>query len=143
MNIVFDIDGTLTLVGDRLNDLKNKDWDSFYNRCHEDAPNQSICDIYKQSYIFGNKLILLTGRRESCRQKTLDWLYRHGLAAPELLIMRPDNDWRSDTVVKFEQLEKAGVKAKDVDLVFEDRNSMVKAWRDLGVTVCQVADGDF
>ena len=33
---------------------------------------------------------------------------------------------------------------KDViQMVFEDRNSMVKKWREMGLTVAQVAEGDF
>ena len=55
------------------------------------------------------------------------------------LIMRQDDDFRHDTIVKGEWLEKRGKPA----LAFEDRNSMVTFYRDKGIRCLQVADGDF
>lgn len=141
--IIFDIDGTLSLVGDRVKCLEENDWDSFYERCGEDMPNQPIFDLLEPvRYWVGHAgIYFLTGRRESVRTKTHDWLKRWGFPPLEgHLLMRKDGDHRHDTVVKPELIREAGI---DPYLIFEDRNSMVKKWRELGYTCLQVAEGDF
>lgn len=56
-------------------------------------------------------------------------------------------DTRHDTVVKPELLEKAfkedRIDKSKVLCILEDRNSMVRKWRELGYTCLQVAEGDF
>ena len=141
MTIVFDIDGTLSLVGDRVKHLSETppNWDRFYERCGEDEPNWPILNVLDGHNAIEDAVILLTGRRESVRSETEDWLDIHQIRYRKLL-MRPDGDTRHDTIVKPELLEKAGIVP---DLIFEDRNSMVQHWRKLGFTCCQVAEGDF
>ena len=61
------------------------------------------------------------------------------------ILFRKDGDIRHDTIVKPEML-KAYMKEshkKQPFAVFEDRNSMVAKWRELGYTCFQSADGDF
>ncbi|MFK5981482.1 MAG: hypothetical protein QM499_01095 [Flavobacteriaceae bacterium] len=144
--IIVDIDGTISKVGNRLKFLLEspKDWDSFYNACFEDQPIREIIDflaLLEDHYI----IVFCTGRRESVREITTKWIYKHlGISTyKNNLLMRPNNDYRHDTIVKPEQLEKAGIELKNIAFVLEDRNSMVKKWRDLGLTCLQVADGDF
>ena len=142
MLIVFDIDGTLTKVGDRVECLQQtpKDWDSFYNRCGEDKPNEKVVELC-QHLAMSNGIIFVTGRRESCREATLEWMLDNNIQCDTAdLFMRPDGDWRHDTIVKPE-LVKTFIHL--IELVFEDRDSMVAKWRELGITCCQVAEGKF
>ena len=86
-------------------------------------------------------LKVVTGRRESTRNKTLLWFQSHNIFLPDNdLHMRKDGDFRHDTIVKPELVADF---IDDIDYVFEDRNSMVKKWRELGITCLQVAEGDF
>ena len=57
--------------------------------------------------------------------------------------MRKNNDHRHDIEVKPELLKEAGIKLDSIAFVLEDRNSMVKKWRELGLICLQVADGNF
>jgi hypothetical protein len=57
--------------------------------------------------------------------------------------MRPNGDLRHDTEVKPELLATAGITPENTVCILEDRNSMVKKWRELGFTCLQVEDGDF
>lgn len=146
--VICDIDGTLTKVGDRIKCLEQspKDWDSFYARCGEDDPNFNILKIIweleRNPFI---RILYCTGRRKSCSDDTKSWLQTY--CAFHHVIYRPDGDHRHDTEVKPEMLANymntMGISADDVLFILEDRNSMVKKWRELGYTCLQVSEGDF
>ena len=140
--ILFDIDGTLSILGDRLKYIKGekKDWDAFYNACGEDLPNipvVNICSSLGKMY----EIYYATGRVERVRDITMKWMCDNGLWCPsDHLLMRPDNDGREDCEVKPELI--APIR-QSIIMVFEDRSSVVKIWRDMNIPCCQVADGDF
>jgi hypothetical protein len=139
--IIFDIDGTLSIVGDRLNELILHDWDSFYARCYEDELNQIVADVLLALVDNGYRIIYVTGRRESCRADTLLWLKDNGLPCQSKdLFMRKNGDYRPDTIIKIELIKHL---LPYITLVFEDRTSMVKEWRKQGITCFQVAAGNF
>ena len=147
--VVVDIDGTLSKVGDRLKYLKHEpvDWDSFYDSCFEDEPIREIIDLVK--FLRGKYMIVYcTGRRESVREITKRWLAKHiqgneFAILDDFLIMRPNDDKRHDIHVKPEQLIKSGWDINRIAFVLEDRDSMVKKWREMGIKCLQVAEGDF
>lgn len=143
--VVFDIDGTIAKVGDRLKYLQQekKDWDSFYEHCYEDSPIGDIIELLKVLYKDDFCIVFCTGRRESVRFMTKDWIRKHTGIMDFLLLMRPDGDFRHDTLVKPELLAAKGITPEDVLCIFEDRNSMVTRWRDLGFRCLQVCEGDF
>ena len=140
--VVFDLDGTLSVVGDRLKYLQQepKDWDSFYKACGEDKLNFPIAEILTHLR-FNYQIRIVTGRRDSEKYKTLKWLELNGLCIPDYHVhMRKAGDFRHDTIVKPELIEEF----KDqILMIFEDRQSMVDKWRELGYTCLQVAPGDF
>lgn len=142
--VIVDIDGTIAKVGDRMKYLQQepKDWDSFYEHCDEDEPIADIVRVVKDLYSCGYNIVFCTGRRESVRNKTIEWIKKYLNFNPcgYRLLMRKDNDWRHDTIVKPLMLD---FPASEVLFVLEDRNSMVKRWRELGYTCLQVNDGDF
>lgn len=150
--VIVDIDGTISRVGERLVYLQTepKDWDAFYEACFEDEPIKEMCELVQCLDAIAYNVIFCTGRRESIREKTVEWIHKYVFKdnvsvdyVNDRLVMRPDNDFRHDTEVKFEMLKKAGVKLHQIGFVLEDRNSMVDKWRSLGVRCLQVAPGDF
>ena len=142
--IVFDIDGTLSITGDRLECIKKprRDWDEFYDRVSEDKPNMPIIRIlWGLVHLRKYRFVYCTGRRESCRADTIKWLEDYGIhLQPEDLFMRKAHDYRPDTIVKPEQLKHL---LPQIEMAFDDRASMVKKWRELGITCLDVAGGDF
>lgn len=144
--IIVDIDGTIAKVGDRLKYLQQekKDWDSFYEHCDEDEPIKDIIELIELMQIHEYNIVYCTGRRESVRKKTEDWLSKNVWWVREYkLLMRKDNDWRPDTEVKPELLANAGITPDDVWFILEDRDSVVVKLRSLGFRVLQVNDGKF
>lgn len=144
--IIVDIDGTIAKVGDRLKYLQEekKDWDAFYEHCDEDEPIKDIIELIELMQIHEYNIVFCTGRRESVRKKTEDWLSKNVWWVRECkLLMRKDNDWRHDTEIKPELLANAGITPDDVWFVLEDRDSVVAKLRSLGFRVLRVNDGKF
>lgn len=57
--------------------------------------------------------------------------------------MRPEGDKRKDSIVKAELFDKHIKDNYAVDFVLDDRNQVVKMWRDMGLKCLQVAPGEF
>lgn len=146
--LLVDIDGTLSDASNRAETYlggEKPDWDGFYAACGEDEPIRRVIDIIEvlsRAY----DIVLCTGRCKSCEEATREWLARY---APSLMhvpiLFRKDGDTRHDMVVKPELL---GAYMKEFHkkqpyAVFEDRDSMVAKWREMGYTCFQPADGDF
>ena len=156
--VVVDIDGTLANIDHRLSFIKQKspDWNAFYEACDLDEPYLDVIGVvnalkeikHPRTGMPLYKLIFVTGRSEIVRKRTRSWLLRHlgGDLRPMMrstLLMRTEEDYRPDHIVKFERFKQMGYKIEDVMCVFEDRQRMVDEWRRLGVTVFQPKLGDY
>jgi len=126
--IICDMDGTLSLFGD-----KNPYERDFEN----DILNNVIYDIIKNK-----NLLFVSGRKNKYRNKTLEFLQNNNIKFISLF-MRGDEDDRKDSIVKKEIYEKYILGKYNVQFVLDDRTQVVKLWRSLGLTCLQVADGDF
>src|SRR3990167_943002 len=105
--VICDIDGTITDPSHRLHFIKNrpKRYDKFFAAAGEDTPIhdtiRSVLDLVKQ----GKKLVFITARPERNRALTEEWFKKHlpkELLSYEALIMRQDEDFREDSVLKKE-----------------------------------------
>ena len=91
------------------------------------------------------QIIFLSGRQDTkqCREDTEKWL-KDNLGLSEVtLIMRSEGDFRPDDVVKKELYQKYIKDRYNVVCVFDDRDKVVKMWRNLGLLCCQVYYGNF
>ncbi|MEV0720880.1 AAA family ATPase [Asanoa sp. NPDC050611] len=133
--VLVDIDGTVALLGDRHHlDL---------DRVIEDEPNLAVIAAVRAMHAAGYGVIYCTGREESARVDTEDWLAEH-VGVPYLALhMRGYGDTRRDAVVKRDIFQSEIAGDFRVVGVFDDRQHVVRMWRDLGLTVFQVAEGDF
>jgi hypothetical protein len=57
--------------------------------------------------------------------------------------MREAGDKRPDDAVKRRMLRRAAKLGKRPDVIFDDRDRVVKMWRSEGIPCFQVAPGDF
>lgn len=136
---IFDIDGTLADTSHRIHylDERPKKWREFNAACHLDPPIEATIELAR---IVGAEvhLLLFTGRLESQREATLEWLRKHRIDFAGLH-MRRDGDYRQDDVIKSEMCDtaiRAGFKPL---FVFEDRPRVVSMWRRRGI-VCFACD---
>lgn len=135
--VMVDIDGTVALHGDR------SPYDT--SRYHEDTVNRAVVDTVCMAFEAGHRIVFCSGRSEEFRDVTASWLSDHVLpvGAGWELHMRPAGDTRNDAVVKLELFDQHIRDRFDVRFVLDDRDRVVKAWRSVGLTVFQVAEGAF
>ncbi|MEV8610237.1 AAA family ATPase [Amycolatopsis sp. NPDC051373] len=134
--VMVDIDGTVALHHDVRDPYDT-------SRYHLDRPNRAVIEVVRALYLSGRHLVFCSGRDERFRQVTEEWLRRRIPAPFADLHMRPANDTRRDDVVKLELFDKHIRHNWNVRCVLDDRDRVVNAWRSIGLTVLQVADGDF
>lgn len=133
--VLVDIDGTVALAAGR----------SPYDmtRVGEDEPNPAVIAAVRAMHAAGHGIVYCSGRDASARARTEAWLDRH-VGVPYLqLHLRAVGDTRKDWMVKREIFEREIRDRYRVVGVFDDRIQVVRMWRDLGLTVFQVAEGDF
>lgn len=142
--VLVDIDGTMSLIGDRLKYIQKqpKDWQAFFDACSEDEVNWPIARLVRLLSLT-RRIIFCTARSEDHREETCAWLRDKAHFPFPVVLMRPSGDNRPDVIVKPEQVDQAGIKLDDVYLVIEDRTRLAKKWRELGFTCLQVDDGEF
>lgn len=133
--IICDIDGTLA-------HMKNRspfEWSKVGN----DRLDEVVAEVaLRQVITHKDTLILVSGRDESCRQITEDWLDKNGIVYDELH-MRKEGDMRKDTIIKKEIYDNCIRGKYNIRFVLDDRNQIVDMWRSLGLKCLQVAEGDF
>ncbi len=139
--VIVDIDGTVALMGKGEAGRR-----AFYHwdRVGEDDPNRPVIELVGVLRRAGYQILFVSGRDEVCREETLRWLDQHDVAAPgEPLWMRRHKDKRPDTEVKLEIYKRHIEPSWHVAYVLDDRDAVVAMWRSLGLTVLQVAPGNF
>jgi predicted kinase len=125
--ILVDIDGTLAANNSGRSPF---DW----NRVDEDDLQVHIAGIVRMYYATERTIIILSGRDEVCAELTTDWLNNNQVPFHKLY-MRPRGSTEKDTKVKLKMFEDH-IKGKYyVDFVLDDRMSVLRMWKSLGLNV--------
>ena len=140
--VIFDIDGTLADVSERIHHVrkKPKNWPAFFEGMAQDKAIHSMVRLCNILYASGIQIVLCSGRNEEHRAQTVEWLAGQGVNYHDLLL-RGRNDRRSDTEVKRELL--ATLDKSKILFVVEDRSRVVEMWRSEGLVCLQCAPGEF
>ena len=162
--VIFDLDGTLAIIdARRAKSLSNDkmDWDVFFDpeNISLDKPNLPVIKMAQMFKADGFKVVIFSGRNDRSFVATKHWLTKFDVPF-DLLVMRPDkfkaNSWpiadgnpatkemrfMPDEILKKEMLD-TFINMDEVFLVVDDRDKVVKMWRDLGLNTFQVAPGNF
>ena len=144
MDIVVDVDGTIADASWRQHHLlvKPKNWNGFWKDMEKDPSYDDIVWLVKQLHSNGNRIIICTGRQYRHREQTEFWLKQNDIPYNEIY-MRETDDHRDDSIVKVELINQMRKDGYDPYLILEDRDRVVKAYRDIGLRVLQVKYGDF
>ena len=130
--VIFDVDGTLALIGDR------SPYDQ--KRAYVDDPNIIVAEQVQFHKDKGRKIIIMSGRDGDSRKVTEEWLDFYNIQYDELY-MRSDNDIRKDKIVKKELYENH-IKGKyNVLAWYDDRLQVIDLIYDLGIFCFNVNQG--
>lgn len=132
--VICDLDGTLAIH------VARGPYDE--DKCETDALNENVSKVLWALANTGYKVIFLSGRKDRVREKTQNWLDTNGWGG-HLLLMRKTDDNRNDAIVKNEIFDQHIRDKFNVVCVLDDRDRVVKRWRELGLTCLQVNYGAF
>lgn len=130
--VVFDIDGTLALMGNR----GPFEW----HNVDRDSLNQIVSEQVQFHRSLGRKIILVTGRDASCWRETKEWCEFYGIEYNEMH-MREIGDHRKDTIVKQEIYENHLKDKYNVLCVYDDRLQVLDMWYKQGIFTFNVNQG--
>ena len=145
--VIFDLDGTLAIIDERLKESSIKNgkinWKRFFSEdlIKKDLPNYPVVETANLFHQNGYKIYIFSGRSETAEDATKKWLKSNGIKY-DYLRMRKKNDYRPDEIVKKDFMKTLSIIDK-VFLIFDDRKKVVKMWRSLGLPCFQVNEGDF
>ncbi len=144
--IIVDIDGTLADNRKRQHHVESevKDWDKFFEGMDNDEPFYWCLELIRGFHAKGYRILFVTGRSDDYLTRTIVWLRKHLLSHNDFLIYtRASGDHRLDTTIKEEIYRKYIENNFDVLLCVEDRPSVCRMWRSIGLTVLQCNDREF
>ncbi len=135
--IIVDVDGTLALRDGR----GVFEWD----KLHTDLINKPVratVDRWSDDNTLSSKVFVFSGREEKYREATEKWLRINEVPFDEAFF-RPTGNSEEDSEIKWAMFQEQIAGKYNVDFILDDRNRVVEMWRANGLTVFQVADGDF
>ena len=152
LDYLFDVDGTLLDITHRLKFIreKPKNWKAFRDPRQKnwDEPIIPIINIFNALRAAGHNTIIVTARtkdeEEDTRKTLVNWI--PGMLDPTEdmdyvipMYLRSFRDYRKDTVVKAEILEKVRMDGYKPEMVFDDRPSVINMWHEQGLVVGDVS----
>lgn len=170
--VVFDLDGTLAIIEKRLlkaeatlppgvalKNASHKEKDEYWaellssDNISLDEPNEPVVRVLKMHWDRGDTVVIFSGRSDRLKEETVLWLEEHGIPYSKL-VMRDslENHFKPDTALKMDWLgehkyngefREAHVDKDKILVVYDDRDGVVKMWRQQGIPCFQVAEGNF
>jgi hypothetical protein len=136
--LIVDLDGTLAIFEGVRNGLDFSD-------VTKDKVNEVVKEVlimYKK-YDRKRKIIVISGRpnTKNVYQQSLFWLKKNKIPFDKLFLVDREGLPDAENKKFFYQ-----TKIKDkyqIDFVLEDRNSVVKMWREIGLVCFQVAETNY
>lgn len=135
--IICDLDGTIAWIDHRdCYDASN---------CDEDDLNESVCNCVKAMQAQGYKVIFVSGRMDKYEEPTRKFLKEKACFNEEdyILYMRKSGDSRKDSIIKKEIFDNYIKNNFYVEFILDDRDQVIKIWREMGLQCFQVNYGDF
>ena len=146
--VIFDLDGTLALIDKRRAKAAKADgkinWRVFFDPANIqlDEPNLPVIKAFQAMKAAGHQVGILSGRDAISINETVAWLREH-VVEFDFLKMRPQGDHTPDDVLKKRWLDALQEAGASILCVFDDRDKVVKMWRENGIVCFQVNYGDF
>lgn len=140
--VIVDIDGTISDGRPRLHFVRpppgeRRDNEAFHSRCGEDKPIESVIALVRSLADNGNQIALMTGRPNTYRDQTQDWL-DDNVVPYDYLIMKSVEDVNMPAPeYKLRELRALQAKGHEILFAIEDQANVVAMWRANGIHCLQ------
>lgn len=148
LTVIFDLDGTLAIIDKRRKKATSSNgyfnWKTFFapENIQLDEPNVPVIKTFQAMKAAGFEVGIFSGRDSISRKETEEWLLENGIKW-DFLRMRPKGTFTKDDILKKSWLDDFIAEDKEILCTFDDRDKVVKMWRDNGISCFQVAPGNF
>jgi hypothetical protein len=137
MIVIIDIDNTLSLSNKRFELAKKEngklDWDIVHSSKNMimDEPNLPMIELAKNYKENGVEVIILTGRPESTRKVTKEWLQKYDIPYDKLYMRSWENNFLKAPVFK-RKIYETEIK-ENVFCAYDDDERIIDMWVELGI----------
>jgi len=141
--VLFDLEETISNSGNcALRLVKEpKDSRALYAERPADIPVKHIVEILKALQYRRYEIWIVSGRSDEIKAQTEHWLSECTISY-DRLIMRKKGDFTEESMLKTGWLHDGTIPKERIFCVFEDKTSVVDAWRSEGLPCLQVTEGD-
>jgi hypothetical protein len=133
---IFDLDGTLINVDSVRHHVegKNKNFPSFHNESLNCPPFENVKNLNNKMHALADVYIaIVTGREEKYRNVSEQWLILNKISY-NVLLMRKDNDYRKNVIIKREIYESIESKLSPF-VAIDDTSELRNMWKDIGFSI--------
>lgn len=138
MIFILDIDGTLAKLDHREHLAEEDNWDDFFDPelVEKDEPIKEAQEVFDKLVEEADEIYFVTGRPESLRETTEDWLEKYYGLKPskDMLFMRPEGDERKSSELKREIIEREFNK-EDKLIMIDDEEENLTMFDTFGLSV--------
>jgi hypothetical protein len=142
MKVIIDIDNTLSISTDRFKQAEKEngktDWDFVHapENLIKDKPNLPMIELAKNYKENNFEVIVLTGRPESTRKVTKEWLEKYNIPYDKLYMRsREDNFLKAPDFKR--KIYETEIK-ENVFCAYDDDQRVIDVWVNLGITCFKV-----
>ena len=138
MRVIIDIDNTLSIANDRFKlaekDNGKIDWDFVHKpeNLIKDKPNLPMIELAKNYKQNGFEVIILTGRPESTRDITKEWLQKYNIPYDKLYMRSWEDNFLKAPDFK-RKIYETEIK-ENVFCAYDDDQRIIDVWVNLGIT---------
>lgn len=134
--VVFDVDGTLMDEKHRAHLRDEKKWDEYFDLCHLDTPIPEVVALLKEYKEKGYEVWIMTGRKETCKDKTLQSFKEAGIEFDNIK-MRGEDVMIPDYVLKPAWIAKYIGKER-VEAIYDDSPRVLEGFIKKGLNAIHV-----
>jgi acid phosphatase class B len=142
MKVIIDIDNTLSIATDRFKQAEKEngktDWDFVHapENMIKDKPNLPMIELVKGYKENGFEVIVLTGRPESTKKVTKEWLEKYNILYDKLYMRSWEDNFLKAPAFK-RKIYETEIK-ENVFCAYDDDQRVIDVWVNLGIICFKV-----
>ena len=135
--VVFDIDGTLSIISEERRELiRKRSWDKFHRLSICAPVNKEVVNALDKHFNEGKIIALITGRPERWGDCTTHWLEKNNISY-HILYMRKNGDKRKSYYSKKEHVDKI-LKSYKIIEAWDDCQQDIDMFESYGIKTVKV-----